>query len=448
MHTLPEIAALDARHSIIRIPSELDVPLTPRVRRILDTPEFQRLKRVSQLGLVAHVYPGATHSRFEHSLGVYRLAVLLMKRMSHDVRFSAVISRDLAETFLLTALLHDLGHYPFCHPVEDMHLPEVRPHEMNIQRYLRDRNSEISRCIREDWNCSAEDVLAILQNDSATPAHRLLASMLSGPVDIDKMDYLYRDSLHAGVPYGRNFDQERLLGSLCLNTAGDGLAISSKGKTAAELMVFARYVMFSEVYWHHAVRSATAMFQRLYYEVRREMTAEEASAFHEKFSLRTDARAVSLLRGAVRRLPSRTLWSGLFGDRRVLYKQLAQYSVFEHPEIYRRFSRRPYHELVALAERFAERLSAHCREKILPHEIILDAPPAEREIEFIVDIYDTKSRRYSPFGSVSPVVRALAVEQFDDTVKRVRLFVHPRCAAFLRGKETDYERLLAEQVNR
>jgi len=89
--------------------------------------------------------------------------------------------------------------------------------------------------------------------------------MISGPIDIDKMDYLYRDSLHAGVPYGRHFDQQRLLGSLCLNQAGDGLAITDKGKTAAELMVFARYVMFSEVYWHHGVRAATAMLQRAFY---------------------------------------------------------------------------------------------------------------------------------------------------------------------------------------
>src|SRR5207253_10693863 len=92
-----------------------------------------------------------------------------------------------------------------------------------------------------------------------------LASILSGPFDVDKMDYLGRDSLHAGVPYGRNFDQGRLIGSLCLNSAGDGLAITEKGKTATEMMVFARYVMFSEVYWHHGVRAATAMLQRAFY---------------------------------------------------------------------------------------------------------------------------------------------------------------------------------------
>src|SRR5690606_8046312 len=98
------------------------------------------------------------------------------------------------------------------------------------------------------------------------PALCLIRSILSGPIDIDKLDYLERDSLHAGVPYGRNLDKNRLISSLVLNESGDGLAISTKGKTAAELMVFARYVMFSEVYWHHAVRGATAMFTRAFYE--------------------------------------------------------------------------------------------------------------------------------------------------------------------------------------
>jgi HD superfamily phosphohydrolase len=83
---------------------------------------------------------------------------------------------------------------------------------------------------------------------------KLLRSILSGPIDIDKMDYLERDSLHAGVPYGRHFDKQRLIQSLVLNAAGDGLALTHKGKTAAELMVFARYVMFSEVYWHRRAR--------------------------------------------------------------------------------------------------------------------------------------------------------------------------------------------------
>ena len=106
--------------------------------------------------------------------------------------------------------------------------------------------------MRDEWGVKPRDVVALLSEKPRDRCGRLLRSMLSGPIDIDKMDYLDRDSLHAGVPYGRNFDQPRLIGSLCLNEAGDGLAITEKGKTAAEMMVFARYVMFSEVYWHHA----------------------------------------------------------------------------------------------------------------------------------------------------------------------------------------------------
>src|SRR6266566_9633078 len=115
---LPEIAGLDARRGIVRIPPELDVPLTPRVRRLIDSAEFRRLARISQLGLVSLVYPAAHHTRFEHSLGVYRLALLYLKRLARDERFSAVIMRADAELLIAGALLHDLGHWPFCHPLE------------------------------------------------------------------------------------------------------------------------------------------------------------------------------------------------------------------------------------------------------------------------------------------------------------------------------------------
>src|SRR3954452_9907331 len=117
---IPEVAGLDAPRGLVRIPSEIDVPLTPRVRQIVDTAEFRRLARISQLGLVSLVYPAAIHTRFEHSLGVYRLALLFLRQLSYDPRFEAAVSRSDAEQFIAAALLHDLGHWPFCHPIEDM----------------------------------------------------------------------------------------------------------------------------------------------------------------------------------------------------------------------------------------------------------------------------------------------------------------------------------------
>ena len=120
---IPEIQGLDARRQLIRIPHELDVPLTPRVRQIIDTVEFRRLSRISQLGLVSLIYPAAHHTRFEHSLGVYRMALLYLKRLSYDRRFAELVTRHDAEVFIVAALLHDLGHWPFCHPIEDVRLP-------------------------------------------------------------------------------------------------------------------------------------------------------------------------------------------------------------------------------------------------------------------------------------------------------------------------------------
>src|SRR5687767_7253471 len=105
---LPEIQALDARRRLVRIPHEIDVPITERVQSIIDTAEFRRLARISQLGLVSLVYPAAHHTRFEHSLGVYRMALLYLKRLSHDPRFATIIAAQDAEVFIVAALLHDL----------------------------------------------------------------------------------------------------------------------------------------------------------------------------------------------------------------------------------------------------------------------------------------------------------------------------------------------------
>jgi len=224
---IPEVAALDIRRSMVRIPPETDVPLTDRVRAVIDTAEFRRLAGISQLGLVALVYPAAIHTRFEHSLGVYRLALLYLKQLSADERFAAAVGPRDAETFILAALLHDLGHWPFCHAIEDIRLPSVPSHELFANSFLLE--GELADVLRHDWGVNPRDVVALLSEKPRQSAAKILASMLSGPIDIDKMDYLFRDSLHAGVPYGRHFDQQRLLGSLCLNRAGDALAITDKG---------------------------------------------------------------------------------------------------------------------------------------------------------------------------------------------------------------------------
>ncbi|MEX2139660.1 MAG: HD domain-containing protein [Pirellulales bacterium] len=413
LRDLPEVVGLDARESLVRIPPELDVPLTPRVRRILDTAEFHRLAGVSQLGLVALVYPAANHTRFEHSLGVYRLALLYLKQLSYDERFRAAVSVADAELFLAAALVHDIGHWPFCHPIEDIHLPGVPRHEDFARRYLVE--GELAGLLQTDWGVAPERIVELLGGQGRRPVDRVLASLLSSPIDIDKMDYLSRDSLHAGVPYGRHFDQQRLIGSLCLNEAGDALAISDKGRTAAEMMVFARYVMFSEVYWHHAVRSATAMLQRAFYLLR------ERLDFDALFPL-GETEFVAQLHAAARGTQAAGLLDGLFGPQRRLHKRLAQFSYLEDRALYERLARRPYSWLVRASEELARLVGARLGQPIDASELLFDAPPVEREVEFNIEIYFAKEDRYRPFVEVSPIVRTFENARFDDYVKRVRVF--------------------------
>jgi HD superfamily phosphohydrolase len=424
LRDLPELEALHASTGVVRIPPETDVPLTPRVRAIVDAAEFRRLAQISQLGLVSLVYPAANHTRFEHSLGVYRTALLYLSRLSHDERFTAAIKPIDAELFLLAALLHDLGHSPFCHPIEDLRLPQVPQHELFANSFLLE--GDIADTLRNEWSVNPREIVSLLSEKPRTLKGRILSSLLSSPIDIDKVDYLFRDSLHAGVPYGRNFDQGRLIAGLCLNEAGDGLAITEKAKTAAEMMVFARYVMFSEVYWHHTVRAATAMLQRAFFMLQPQLDVDGL------FRLTEAAWIAEMLRLAEGH-PARELLDGLFGPTRRLYKRIVQYGIMERRETYEMLARRPYAWLVALADRFATLAGPVLGRIVAPHELLFDAPPPECEIQFNVDVFYPKERVYRRLSEVSPVCRALAQEQFDDHVKRVRLFAHPRLADDLRN---------------
>ncbi len=433
MDTIPEIAGLDSLNASVRIPPELDVPMTPRVRRIMDTEAYRRLAQISQVGLVSLVYPAARHTRFEHSLGVYRLALLFLKRLGHVSRFRGIVSEKDAERLMVTALLHDLGHWPFAHLIEDIRIEGIPHHEALAAGFL--QSDELADILRNDWDIEPESVVKLLTDDidSNDTAGQLLSSILSGPIDIDKMDYLFRDSLHAGVPYGRNLDQGRLIGSLCVNESGNGLAITEKGKTAAELMVFARYVMFSEVYWHHTVRAATAMLQRLF----RELHAQENIAFPQFFEL-SETEAIALFQKQSQGKPTAGLAEGLFGTRRSIYKRVAQFGILEQPELYRKLAGRPYDELCEWADRIAEELLD--KKTAPPFPVLIDAPPVQKEIEIKIDVLVAKEdgpqeKRFRRLEDISPVVRSMARDQFDDFTKRVRIFAHPAVADTLRADD-------------
>jgi HD superfamily phosphohydrolase len=210
---------------------------------------------VRQLGHAFLVYPGATHTRFEHALGAYHLARRAMAQLADS---GTAIDADTARRLRLAALLHDIGHYPFSHALEEIGAPH---HEDVAGRLLAE--GEIAEVLREAISPDAPGrIVELIRGTSASP----LQGLISGSIDLDKIEYLKRDALMCGVPYGE-IDVDRLLHSLTPvadPVTGRGtIGVAEKGLSALESLLFAKYQMYRNVYWHHAVRSATAMYKRL-----------------------------------------------------------------------------------------------------------------------------------------------------------------------------------------
>ncbi len=241
------------RFEVVRDPLWNNIRLDPEALAVVDTAAVQRLRYVRQLGHAFLVYPGATHSRFEHALGAYHLARRLLAQVE-DAGDARVEPADRVR-LKLAALLHDIGHYPFSHALEEAGLPH---HEVLAGRQL--ASDGLAQRLAE-LDAPAEQLLPLIQGTAREP----LAGLVSGSLDVDKLDYLSRDAWMCGVPYGV-IDVDRLLTSLTVASDVDGrrtLALHEKGLAALESLLFAKYQMYRNVYWHHAVRSATAMFKRL-----------------------------------------------------------------------------------------------------------------------------------------------------------------------------------------
>ena len=252
-----------ARIRTIRDPLWGNVRVDEDAAEILDAPQFQRLRRVKQLGFAHLVYPGGVHNRFLHALGVYHLVSRAISCLERDGHLEALTAEDIAELPIvrLGALLHDVGHYAFSHAVEELG-PRAIPgdHEEIAARFM--AADPIRRVLERHGPDAAARISALIRGQSGHP----LQGLISGSLDLDKIDYLRRDSLFCGVPYGA-VDVDRLLPALTIARQGAGhpleLAVSEKGLSALETLLFSKYQMFRNVYWHHAVRAATLTFVRL-----------------------------------------------------------------------------------------------------------------------------------------------------------------------------------------
>ncbi|HEV2238008.1 MAG TPA: HD domain-containing protein [Ktedonobacterales bacterium] len=252
----------NAPQSVVRDSLYDVIPLGALELDLIATPAFVRLQGVKQLGFVYRVWPGATHSRFEHSLGVYYLMLRALRALlARPGGLAGVAPVDL-RTILAAALLHDIGHYPFSHAIEELGHPIV-PHE-RVGRAIIAEGAVAETLARHRLDPARVAGLVDPAKGQPLPwPDRLLVRLLSGALDVDKLDYLPRDARACNVPYG-GVDVTRLLGALTVLSTPDGLAlgVNDKGISPLNSLLHARQEMFDNVYWHHTNRAMMAMLLR------------------------------------------------------------------------------------------------------------------------------------------------------------------------------------------
>jgi HD superfamily phosphohydrolase len=342
--------------TIVRDPLWKNIRLDETARRLVDSAPFQRLRYVRQLGLAHLVYPGATHTRFEHALGAWHLASITAALLAERGSLGDV---DPAEMPIVraTALLHDIGHYPFSHALEEI----GAPHHEEVARPLITTGPVAGILRNALGNDSPERIVALVRGASLSP----LQGLISGSLDLDKLDYLRRDAFMCGVPYGE-IDVDRLLNAIAVvrdpDTRAPTIGVAEKALSALESLLFAKYQMYRNVYWHHTVRSATAMYKRVVADAieRGALRAEELAAFGDE----------GLLSELKRRAPS-ALLAALTARR--LHKRASQWPAAELPPGAGEWIAADHALVVAVENRLAD-------ERKLAHGAILLDYPAKTQM--------------------------------------------------------------------
>ena len=239
----------DPVHSYIHIHYEV-------IWNCLDSKEFQRLRRIRQLGGDFQVYPTAEHSRFSHSLGVYEI----VRRMVTEVKSLCVELTEYDKVcVMLAGLLHDVGHGPFSHAFENI---TNHSHEEYTAKIILG-NTELNAILRAVSEKLPQDIVSIIQH---THENDILNQIVSGQLDADRMDYLLRDSYFTATSYGQ-FDLERILRTIRVRKTAEGrkvIVVKYTGIHSVEDYIMARYQMYWQVYYHPVARSYEAVFIQLF----------------------------------------------------------------------------------------------------------------------------------------------------------------------------------------
>lgn len=346
--------------------------------KLIDTPQIQRLRRIKQLGFTYLVYPGANHTRFEHSIGAMYLASRLADNLGLDDHQKSLLR--------VCAILHDSGHGPFSHVSEGS---IEKSHEELTSRLIKD--SQIGDILSSEFDLN--QVLKTINGEGS------LGQLISGELDVDRMDYLLRDSYYTGVAYGV-IDVERLISNMILD---EHLILKRKGVQAAESMLVARYFMYPSVYQHHTTRIINSMFRRCL-----ERLFKEEVVHYDSIFLYDDVDVIAAARnqeGYVKDMIRRI-------DRRDLFKTVYSLKLDEipHPE-----------NAFKIGESEIKKIEREISEDaaLNPDKIILDIPdyPSLDEMSTMVSLNGSTVK----LGDISVMVNALKEARFKNADLRIYL---------------------------
>lgn len=348
------------------------VPLSTEVLAILQQPAFLRLDGIQQLGFASRVWPGAKHTRYEHSIGVMHLTDRAVTHLRSLPEGKFITDTD-ARVVVAAALLHDIGHYPFSHAIEELG-PPVRSHEdVGTSIVLSD---EIAPVLHDTWAVAPRRVAAIIHGDSnnLTATDRVLRGLLSGTLDMDKLDYLPRDARACSVPYG-GVDRDRLIAALTIVQTPTGehrIGIGSKGISPLHSLINARQEMFDNVYWHHTNRACMVMLLRAVQEALLAgcITADSLTNHH-------DASLLAMLQGDDMPVETRDLADALALRR--IHKRGVEISA-RAGDLYNRLAQLWYDPAArrAVETHMVEQLGVITGRTIPATAILLDIPKPEK----------------------------------------------------------------------
>ena len=391
----------------VRDPIWQHIYLSHGLMKLIKTQGFLQLSRIKQLGPAYLVYPGATHSRYSHSLGVFHGAKkILLKLISHPK--CPPITLAGGKAFLCAALLHDLGHFPYTHSLKELPLKE---HEQLTGELV--LSEEISQVITDYVETDPLQVAKIVDvslpcNDWETNYFR---SILSSPLDPDKLDYLTRDAFFCGVPYGTQ-DMDFIL-SRIHPSKQDGIALDEQGISAIEHLLFSKYLMYRSVYWHRDVRIATGMIKKALFLG---LTAQKIQpedlyhlddeSFYRNIKEINDFKPFQLIDQVHEGRLFQILAQTPFNPKSPLHVSLTKLD-----------------QRKALEEGIVNYLSNKLGKQIEYHQLVLDIPEA---VSFEINMpIITASGDEVLYSSVPSVFSKEVIQQFTQTLRVIRIGVEP-----------------------